>query len=183
MGYGLPLRDPGGSSHSSQRARCMKFAIGVLVLLFLAGREPAPALANATQVSCPETCLPSMSEDTSQTISGACAMIWIAYGPATTGQATANCEATCSVCEQEATIFWACTGDCGQGNCTYIWEHPSYDRNRNAKPRQKGTGHGAGSVTVTVSSPCMSSSLPPVQGWPGVSVAGSRKVYKLSCGC
>jgi hypothetical protein len=136
----------------------------------------------AAQVSCPETCIPSLVEDASQAIQGACAYAMIAQGPATAGEATANCVATCSVCDMLVTVSWVCSGACGVGTCTYIWESVSYDRNGNAKPKQTGTGQGGGSATQTLTSPCRSGESS-ARGWIGVSVAGTRRVWRLACGC
>ncbi len=129
----------------------------------------------AAQVACPETCIPSLVEDPSMAIQGACADAMIAQGPATAGEATANCVATCSVCDMLVTVSWVCNGACGAGTCTYVWESVSYDRNGNAKPKQTGTGQGGGSATQTLTSPCRSGESS-ARGWIGVSVAGTRRV-------
>ena len=136
----------------------------------------------AAQVACPETCIPSLVEDPSMAIQGACADAMIAQGPATAGEATANCVATCSVCDMLVTVSWVCNGACGAGTCTYVWESVSYDRNGNAKPKQTGTGQGGGSATQTLTSPCRSGESS-ARGWIGVSVAGTRRVWRLACGC
>lgn len=143
----------------------------------------APAASPvAAQVSCPETCIPSLVEDASQAIQGACADVTVFPGPATAGEATANCVATCSVCDQLVKVEWVCSGACGIGTCTYLWESVSYDRNGNAKPKQTGTGQGGGSATQTLTSPCRSGESS-ARGWIEVSVAGTRRVWRLACGC
>jgi hypothetical protein len=182
-----PYRTPGFRGVSQlPRVSQMKWIASLSSVACLSGVlfSPAAPVSSpvAAQVSCPETCIPSLVEDASQAIQGACAYVYATPGPATAGEATANCVATCSVCDQLVTVSWVCSGACGFGTCTYVWESVSYDRNGNAKPKQTGTGQGGGSATQTLTSPCRSGESS-ARGWIGVSVAGTRRVWRLACGC
>lgn len=162
----------------------MKWFVLPACVVWLLVLPSASAPLASTQGSCPDLCLPALVEDIVQDVGDPSAMITIVQGAATAGQATAGCGATCAVCDMQVTVSWTCQGACGQGTCTYIWENQSYDRNGNAKPKQTGTGQGEGSFTTTLTSPCSSGSLPnPLQGSVGISVAGSKRVWHLVCGC
>jgi hypothetical protein len=132
--------------------------------------SPIPVDAN-----CPKDCEPAWYEDTSLTITGPCAAIAFAPGVTTPGTGLSTCE-TCKTCTGVGCIAWTCNASCG---CTYIWEAHAFDRGGNDS-QSSGTGSGPQSVTQTVTSACK---IVAQQGTLGVSVGGSRLVYRLRCSC
>jgi len=153
----------------------MKLALLAPILFFVPMFSSRVAMLPTPDESCPLACTPSVYEDTAAAVQGTCADVAdIVLGSSSDGTAKNAC-ATCTVCSQRATISWTCNGSCG---CTYDWENRSYDAGGNAKPTDKGTGTGPGSVTQGMTTNC--------NGTPalfGVSVGGSKRVWRMSCGC
>jgi len=124
--------------------------------------------------ACPAVCTPSGAEVAP--VGTSCATVMFTPLTGTAGKATAECVATCSVCELPVLLEWFCNA-CPNG-CTWIWENRSYDESGSAMTILSGTGTGTGRVTQKLTTSCNG---PAAQF--GISIEGTLRVYNLTCPC